>query len=256
MQLKGKNVVVTGASSGIGLELVKQLLEKGCRVVAAARTIHKVTLSNERLHLFSCDVSIPEGVESLFLHALNTMGSIDIFVANAGFAYYEKLDAPDWSHISAIYNTNVNSMIYSAQKMKQLHGNQPFNFVATASGMSFLSLPGYALYSSTKAAVRGFADAYRWELEKGQYFQVVYPIATRTEFFRNAGSSPIPWPSQHVKPVAESMLRGIERNKSNIFPSKIHYATYLAGKVLPMINTAYTRVQYNKFKQWIENKKN
>ena len=256
MKLRGKNVVVTGASSGIGLELVKQLLENGCNVVAAARTIHKVTLSDERLHLFSCDISAPEGVESLFSYAMDTLGNIDIFIANAGFAYYEKLADPDWSHINAIFNTNVSSMIYSAQKMKQLHGNRPFNFVATASGMSFLSLPGYALYSSTKAAVRGFADAYRWELEKGQYFQVVYPIATRTEFFNNAGSSPVPWPSQNVKPVAESILRGIEGDRKSIFPSKIHYATYLTGKVLPVINTIYTGIQFKKFKQWLENKKN
>jgi len=49
--------------------------------------------------------------------------------------------------------------------------------------MSFYAMPGYALYSGTKFALRGFADALRYELEAGQHLQLVYPIATLTEFF-------------------------------------------------------------------------
>jgi len=75
--------------------------------------------------------------------------------------------------------------------------------------MSFLSVPGYALYASTKAALRGFATAYRHELGPGQRLHLVYPIATRTAFFAAAGDdTPVPWPSQAPEVVARAIVRG------------------------------------------------
>jgi short-subunit dehydrogenase len=187
MELKGKRVIITGASSGIGLEIVKLLLEKDCTVVAAARQIEKAGLSGSKLYLKKCDVSKRDEIDELFSFSIEKMGGIDLFIANAGFAYYERIESPDWEHIDAIFNTNIISLVYCAEKAKKITNSDPYNFVAIARGMSLLSLPGYSLYSSTKAAIKGFADAYRFELEKGQHFQVVYPIATRTNFFRYAG---------------------------------------------------------------------
>lgn len=255
MNLESKNIVVTGASSGIGLELVKGFLSKGCKVVAASRNINKDLLELEGLYHCQCDLSTPEGIEKLFEYALQKLGSIDVFVANAGFAYYEKLTEADWEHISSIFNLNYKSVIYSAQKMKQLKGSEPFNFVTTSSGMAILPLPGYALYSSTKAALKGFAEAYRWELDNRQYFQVVYPIATKTEFFKNAGGSPIPWPSQEAQIVAKSIIKGIEKNRNSIYPSKLFYSLTLLNRVFPFVFKLYAYIEFKKFKQWLTNKK-
>lgn len=255
MDLKNKNIVVTGASSGIGLELVKGFLEEGCRVVAASRTVNKDLLGRENFYPFQSDLSIPEGIDSLFDYALQTLGSIDVFVANAGFAYYEKMGEADWQHISAIYDLNFKSVVYSAQKMKQLHGDKPYNFVTTSSGMAILSLPGYSLYSSTKAALKGFAESYRWELDKGQYFQVVYPIATKTKFFKNAGDSPMPWPSQEARVVAKRILGGIRKNRSSIYPSRLFHTMAILNRIFPFIFRIYAYVEFKKFKQWLENKK-
>lgn len=254
MNWENKNVVVTGASSGIGLELVKGFLSKGCRVVAADRIINKNSLGLEGLYQIQVDLSTHDGVENLFTYALQKLGSIDVFVANAGFAYYEKLGEADWEHISSIFNINYKSVVYCAQKMKQLKGSKPFNFVTMSSGMAILPLPGYALYSSTKAALKGFAEAYRWELDKGQYFQVTYPIATRTEFFKNAGDSPVPWPSQEAHVVAQSILKGIGKNRNSIHPSKLFYSLTLLNRVFPLIFNLYACMEFKKFKQWLANK--
>ena len=253
MYWKNKNIVVTGASSGIGLELVKSFHSKGCRIVAASITINEDLLDLEGIYPFQVDLSTADGVENLFTYALQTLGSINVFIANAGFAYYEKLEEADWEHISSIYNLNFNSVVYSAQKMKQLQGSKPYHFVTTASGMAILPLPGYALYSSTKAALKGFADAYRWELYKEQYFQVVYPIATRTHFFKNAGDSPVPWPSQDARIVAQSILKGIRKNRNSIYPSKLFYSLTLLNKIFPMIFKLYAYLEFKKFKHWLTN---
>lgn len=255
MNLENKNIVVTGASSGIGLELVIGFLSKGCRVVAADKFINKNSFDREDLYQFQCNLSTTEGVESLFEYALQKLGSIDVFVANAGFAYYEKLAEANWEHISSIFNINYNSVVYSAQKMKQLNGSKPFNFVATSSGMAILPLPGYALYSSTKAALKCFAEAYRWELDKGQYFQLVFPIATKTQFFKNAGNSPVPWPAQKARVVAQSILKGIRKNRRSIHPSKLFYSLTLLNRVFPIVLKLYSYIEFKKFKQWLANKK-
>jgi short-subunit dehydrogenase len=190
-------------------------------------------------------------VDGLFTYALQTLGNIDIFVANAGFAYYEKLEEADWEHILSIFNLNFNSVVYSAQKMKQLMGKKPYHFVTTSSGMAILPLPGYALYSSTKAALKGFAEAYRFELYENQYFQVVYPIATRTSFFMNAGNSPMPWPSQEASVVAKAVLNGIQKNRNSIYPSKLFYTLSLLNKIVPVIFKLYSYMEFKRFQRWL-----
>ena len=247
MKLTDKRVVVTGASSGIGFELLPMLLDRGCTVVAAARGIEKLTLKHKNLYLKKCDISKKEEVDELFAHAVKVMGGIDIFIANAGFAYYEKLENPDWEHMAGIYNTNAVSFFYSVVKMKQISGAKPFNFVCTASSMGLLSLPGYALYGSTKAAIHSFSEAFRFELPKNQVLQVVYPIATKTNFFHNAGDSPVPWPTQSAAHVAKCIVRGIEHDTKRIFPSKIFLLTKM---LFPFTFRFYQQWEAVKFRRF------
>ena len=253
MELKGKKVVITGASSGIGLEILKLLLANGCRVVACARHIEKIGIENKNLFLMTCDVSKKEEIDTLFDYAKEKLGEIDLYISNAGFAYYEKIAKPDWSHIEIILNTNFVSTVYAAEKMKELHGDKPYNFAVTASAMGLLSLPGYSLYSGTKAAVRGFADAYRYELEKGQHFQVIYPVATKTKFFGRAGNNtPVPWPTQEADTVAKRVIKGIRKDKNHIFPSTMFRITSAVSRVFPFVFNIYVNINNRAFRKWLD----
>jgi uncharacterized protein len=252
MNIKDSNVIITGASSGIGRELLILLLDAGARVVAASRSMEDNTFEHKNLFKKNCDVSDKADLDQLFAFALEKLGDIDLFVANAGFAYYEKLGEPDWDHIRQIFATNTTGLFYAAQMMKKIKGSKPYNFICTASAMSFLSIPGYALYSSTKAAIRGFADAYRFELEQGQYFQVAFPVATKTNFFKAAGDNPpVPWPTQSARDVALAMFRGIEKNQLNIFPSGVFRLTSALNRFIPLINYIYVHRENTKLHDWL-----
>ena len=250
MDIKGKNVILTGASSGIGYDLLNQLLELDCKVIAVSRRISKSEIEHENLYKFDCDMSNAQNIDKVFDYALKTVDKIDIYIANAGFAYYERLGKPDWEHIEKIFKTNVFSAFYAAQKMKEIYQDSPYNIVITASGMSFISLPGYSLYSSTKAALRGFADAYRYELSKGQHLQIVYPIATKTNFFEAAGDIPMAWPSQDSALVAKKIIKGIQKDKKNIHPSYL-FSTfkYFAGIMPPFVGV-YNATSHRAFREW------
>jgi short-subunit dehydrogenase len=255
MDIDGKNIILTGASSGIGLELLQRLAEFDCRIIAAARTIDRIDLGHDNVIKYPCDVSVTDNLDSLFAFALQQFESVDIFIANAGFAYYEALGRPDSQHIERIYRTNVFSSCYAAAKMKQLNGDRPYRVVITASAMSFLSVPGYSLYASTKAALHGFATAYRFELEKDQKLQVVYPIATRTNFFQQAGSgTPLPWPSQSAETVAGAIVKGIVKDKNSIFPSKLFLAIKILNGYFPFIYPLIARFEARRLRKWLSRK--
>ena len=251
MNLKGAKIVVTGASSGIGKEVLERLKEYDCTIVATSRTIEetaeaKVTESDaaepsaaepdaaepsaakpnptdpnrENIYYKNFDLSEKSDIDKLFDYALEKMGRIDLFIANAGFMYYETIYPADFEHIDQIFRLNTTGVIYSAVKMKEICKESPYNFVAVGSGFGFLSYPGYALYCSTKAALRGFGQGYKYELLPNQHYQSVYPIAVKTDFFRKAGCDAPPKPQQSKEHVAKSIIRGIEKNQAEIYPSK------------------------------------
>ena len=253
MELNNKRIILTGASSGIGLEVLKKLATSGCTIVAVARTIDKIGAEYDNVIKYPCDISRPENLDALFAFVVEKMGGVDIYIANAGFAYYGAIVGPDWDEIDKIFRTNVFSSIYAAEKMKQLHGDGPFQMVINASAMSFLSYPGYALYSSTKAALHGFATGYRSELGEGQMLQMIYPIGTRTNFFRQAGSqTPVPWPTQSADKVAEAIVRGLEKEKTAVFPSKLFQCLLVLNGYLPFIFKAIIQFENFKFRRWLK----
>jgi len=256
MDLQHKTIVVTGASSGIGLDLVNELAPYNCNIVAVARSIEKIEFHHKNVIKYPCDISKPENIDQLFDFVMNRFKTIDIFVCNAGFAYYGEIAGPNWEEIEKIYQTNVFSAIYVAEKMKARHGKKPFQVAITASAMSYLSYPGYTLYASTKAALHGFATGYRCELERGQKIQMIYPIATRTKFFEQAGEkTPVPWPSQTAEKVASIIVNGLIKGKNSIFPSKLFQTVNILNGYLPFLFKFIVVFETFKFKQWLKKNK-
>ena len=252
MKLNKKNIVITGAASGIGQAILKNLNDIfDCRITAVDLNTDNIKESDS-IFPFQCDLSKPENIDELFDFAISKMGSIDIFIANAGFAYYEKIDIPDWNHIQNIFKINTFSPIYAAEKMKSIQGDKPFNVVATASAIAFLPIAGYALYASSKAALNAFATAYRHELTKNQKLQLIYPIATKTDFFKTAGDGPVPWPSQTADEVALKVIDGILKDKETIIPSRIYYSLRILDRFIPIVMRAAAFIEAYKFKKWLK----
>ena len=221
MNLKNSVIILTGASSGIGRFLLMKLLDEGATVVAVSRHMTKDSIEHERLVKLDKDLSNQAAIDDVFKQTMAQFKTIDAFIANAGYAYYRKESNPDWESAKAIVNTNMMSVLYSAQKLKALKGDEPFNFMVTLSAVSYLSMPGYALYGMTKMGLRGFIESWRMELNKGQIAQAVYPVATKTAFFNRAEQSRKPWPVQEADHVAKVMLKGLKKDRRQIFPSKL-----------------------------------
>ena len=252
MQIDGKKIVLTGAASGIGRALLEKLSAYPVQVLAVDRDSSGLgearTQGRMQVIPHVCDLGQPEAVDGLFAHALRELGGVDLFIANAGFAYYEQIQAADWEHLERLYRVNVFSPLYAAEKMRELNLGRPYKVVITASAMSFLGVPGYALYSSSKAALHRFAEAYRFELEDPRSLVLVYPIATRTSFF---GGAPQPWPSQPPERVAQAILTGIQREQKSIYPSTF-FRIFLWIPGLPQLEQW---LEARRLRHWLETKK-
>lgn len=247
MTLQNKRVVLTGSSSGIGLELLKLLQDRGAVILAADSQQPEQRLPG--ITYLQEDISTQQGVDRLFDMSQKLLGDIDIFIANAGFAYYQGVERSDWDKTKAIFDTNVYSPIYSFFKMKEIKKNKPFQFVVTASAMSFMPLPGYSLYSASKHALQGFFEAARYELPRHQMISLIYPIATKTAFYKVGVR--IPFPNQTAQKVAQQYLRGIQKNKAHIFPSK----SFFLVRHVPFLQPLVQKLESHQFKNWRKEKR-
>ena len=258
-EIRGKNVVITGASSGIGKEVLDRLADpsKNNKVLATSRTIEKLTGYGDNVTLFNSDVSKKEGVDALFEKAESMFGKIDIVIANAGAPYYEKLDYVDWDRIQNIFSLNTISPIYTYTKyLEHLNGREG-HLAWTISAMGEMAIPGYALYTSTKFAMKGFQEAIRYEAPKNLKLTAVYPVSTATNFF-NVGGNGIdvgrPFPVQEASLVADRMIGGIEKAKEHIYPCRVWKPSKLLMGIVPPVKSFYCGLEKNRLKRFLRKK--
>ncbi len=255
MDLADKHIILTGAASGIGRALLELLAEYPAHILAVdvnAKMLDATckeisgTSRPAAITSYACDLSSAENIDRLFEQAIQTLGRIDLFIANAGFAYYEQIDVPDWEHLEHIFRVNVFNTLYTIEKMQSLYGDEPYKVVVTASAMAHLAVPGYAIYSATKAALHRFADGYRWQMKDPRKLMLVYPIATRTGFFKAAGEGvPSAWPSQQPETVARAILHGIRHDRLSVSPSFLFSLVLFLDRFLPV----------HWLEQWIEQRR-
>lgn len=168
--INGKNIVITGANSGIGLETLKLLAQGDNKILAVDLRIDRIeALALKNVFPMICDVSTKENVDSIFAAATEKLGSIDIFFANAGFPYYETMDYVNWNRVEDIFKVNVFSPIYTYQKYVEYLGGKQGQMAITVSAIGKLAMPGYTLYSASKFAMQGFQQGLRYEMPKKRF---------------------------------------------------------------------------------------
>ena len=254
--ISNKNIVITGASSGIGKSIMDKLVEQeGNRILAACRRSERITGYGDNVIPFSCDLSTQEGVDALFAKAEEVFDKIDIYFCNAGAPYYERFDYEDWQRIEAIFRLNTVSHMYIYSKyLHHLNGREG-RLVYTISAMGEMALPGYALYAATKFAMKGFQQAIRYETPENLQITCVYPVSTKTNFFKVGGEGrkmEIPFPVQAPDKVAKAVVKGVHKLKDHIYPSPVYLPSKALMNVLPPVRTLYLKAQQGKLHRFVK----
>lgn len=253
--IQNKKIVLTGAGSGIGLEVLRLLTqEKSNTVFAVDKDISRIVDFADNCITFECDVSSKESVDKIFEEAHKAMGDINIFYANAGYPYYEALDYTDWDRCVRMFETNVFSPIYSYEKYREYLNGRDGHFAITVSAIGKLAMPGFTLYSASKFAMHGFQQGLRYELPKNIKLTCLYPIATDTNFFKAANEKPFekPFPVQSPQHVAAKMVDGLEKGAKTVNPSKLFTLSLGLFAVLPPVKATYLQLEKNKFKRFLK----
>jgi NAD(P)-dependent dehydrogenase (short-subunit alcohol dehydrogenase family) len=181
---------VPGASKGLGLSLVKQLLSAGYNVAATSRTadsLSKAVGSGETEKFLPLEVSITteQSVKEAVQKTIEKFGTIDVVVNNAGYGLFGTVEELSDEETRTNYDINVfgslNVIRQTLPYMRAKRSGKIFN-ISSIGGFT-ADFPGVGIYCSTKFAVAGFTEALASELkELGISATVVYPGYFRTEF--------------------------------------------------------------------------
>lgn len=251
--ISGKNIVLTGCNSGIGLEVLKLLVQGDNRILAVDKDIENILqFPADKVIPMQKDISSKEAVDAVFEKAESEFGIINIFYANAGYPYYEEFNYVDWDRVSAMFETNVYSPIYSYSKYARHLDGRNGIYAITVSAIGTMAMPGFTIYSASKFAMHGFQEGLRFELPSNIQLTCLYPIATDTNFFKTANSIEFkkPFPVQQPDVVAKKMLEGIESGKKTVSPSALFGLSKQLMKFVPPVKTVYLALEKKKFEDF------
>src|SRR3989442_11543620 len=265
-----KVAVVTGTSSGIGLETSLALARSGFRTYATMRNLNKseniksvATKENLPIHINQLDVtddiSIKNAVQAIF----SEVGRIDVLVNNAGYALNGAFEDLTIDEIKAQFETNLFGVIRTTQAILPIMRKQQFGIIVNmSSGAGRLGYPGGSAYISTKFAVEGLSESMAYELEPfGIRVVLVEPGVIKTNFVNSMvvakkSQDPNSPYAQFMQNVATSFQHMLEGGSSSDVVAKVVLEAvtsenpslrYLAGKDVEMWLDAKTSMSDEEF---------
>ena len=250
---KDKVIIITGASSGIGLASAKLFASLGARLSLAARSIDRLeSLAREispdpesRVLCVKTDVSVEEDCRNLIEKTVAKFGGIDILVNNAGISMRAMFRDLDLSVIKSLMDVNFWGTVYCTKYALPYLLEAKGSVVGVISIAGYAGLPGRTGYSSSKYAIRGFLDTLRIEhLYDGLHVMIFAPGFTASNV-RNAaltadGSRQGKTPRDEGKMMtaehcAEYLAKGLRKRKSEMILTPVGKATVLLHNIFPRL---------------------
>ena len=183
-----KTILITGCSSGYGLETARFFHARGWNVVATMRTPRADVLApSERLRVLALDVTQPESIAT----ALEASGPLDVLVNNAGIGLFGALEATPMQTIREVFETNTFGVMAMTQAvLPQFRARRAGVIVNVTSSATLAPMPMVAAYTASKTAIEGFTASLAFELEEfGVRVKLVEPgYGPGTRFTANSGS--------------------------------------------------------------------
>lgn len=259
--MKGKVVIITGASSGIGLASAKAFAKKGAKIVLASRSIDKLAAivkdldsSGEYCIAVKADVTKEEECKNLINKTIEKFGRLDILVNNAGISMRALLVDVETHVLRKVMEVNFWGTVYCTKYAIPYLQQSKGTLVGISSIAGFHGLPGRSAYSASKFAMHGFLESIRIENHrKGVHVMVLAASFTRSDIRKHAldekgnpqGETPRPEEKlTSPEKVAKNLIRSIKKKKRTRIMSFEGQLMVLFQRIVPLL-TDY--VIYKKF---------
>ncbi len=252
--LKEKHVVVSGASSGIGRELVRRLIAQyGCEIYGIGRNETRLkelknSLPNpEKFRYALFDVSKKENWDDFAKKLQEENFSPDMLVNNAGFLLpFSKAENYSEEDAESILSTNYLSCFYAFKAILPLLKNSPAPAIVNVSSSAALApVVGTALYSASKSALKSFTECLAMDYKGKIYVAGVYPGFTKTDIFsrqkHEAKSKILDAVTTPVDKAVKRIVKKIRRKKTTIVTGADARAMDFFYRLFPSLTTKAIR---------------
>jgi len=224
--MKGKTILLTGASGGIGAALAYELAQAGAQLILVGRNKQKLTELTHALGeghvILDCDIATVDGREVISNYCRELQTGVDILVNNAGIGAFVSFEKMSEEQITSLISVNLTSTILLTQVMLPSLRKKPTSqIINIGSAFGSIGFPGFAVYSASKFGLRGFTEALSRELSDS-HIDVRYfaPRATKTalndqyvDALNDALDTHVDAPSQ----VAKEFLGFLKSGKKRYF---------------------------------------
>ena len=241
------NIVITGASAGIGKAYVKTFCQHGHMVLAVARRKGRLqALSQEMadlysavVHILDLDLTSAGASQTLLDEAVMVFGKVHVLINNAGMSPYQEFQELELYHLRQIIALNIQSLTELCHKFipHMLSHGEPSHVVNVGSAGGYAPLPYFSVYTGSKHYVRIFTNFLRHEYRDSNVkVSAVHPGGVLTEFAELAGQR-IKESTKKAMMTAEEMAEktypAIMKGKRVTVPGGIYKISVLLGKLIP-----------------------
>jgi short-subunit dehydrogenase len=253
-KLSEQVIVITGASSGIGLVTARMAASRGARLVVAARSEEGLRMLEEEINsaggqclAIVADVSKEPEVRRIADAAVERFGGFDTWVNNAGVSIFGKLTETPIDEQRQLFETNFWGVVYGSRIAMEHLRARGGTLINLGSVVSERAIPLQGIYSASKQAVKGFTDALRAEVEREGLpvsITLIKPTSIDTPFREHACNylpkeANLPPPVYAPETVARVILRCAEHPTRDVLVGGAAKFISLMEKIAPRLTDKY-----------------
>ncbi|WP_129713827.1 SDR family oxidoreductase [Pedobacter sp. SYP-B3415] len=260
MDLKNSTILLTGGTSGIGLELVKQLTAQGATLIVTGRRADALNDTKKmfpEIHIFQSDVSKPDDIKQLYERVTRQFPDLNILINNAGEMRLIDMrdNANTLEDITREINVNLSGTIQMVQQFLQhLSKKRSAAIVNVSSAIAFMAYSSAPVYSASKAGAHAFTKALRLQLKDTSVKVLeLIPPGVKTNLQNDWILQPNPRQMMDVDKLVKVAIEGLKADTAEIQPALVKVIKVLS-RLIPNILMNFGHKEFEKFKQLNNNK--